>query len=143
MHLFRRPPPDRRAARLVAMTSRASGTSESVDPTGMAALERALAAYGTERLGGRGDAREADEALRAAAGRLAAEARARDPVRAERLLVALKPAWRALPAVQHAADTDARSDLWDRLVRLCVEEFYAPARASGARAPAAPPAAGS
>jgi hypothetical protein len=87
-----------------------------------------IAAYGPERLLGRGDGRASDRALRAAARGLAAEARARDAARAERLLLDLKRAWPALPAVQAVPDLAARRALWDRLVLLCCEEFYAPAR---------------
>ena len=67
------------------------------------------------------------ERLRAAARLLADEARAANPVRAERLLVALRQAWEELPRVRRGADDDARRALWDRLVLICCEEFYAPA----------------
>ena len=124
-------PPDRRAARLVMVTSLTPDrhAAEAGDPVrGLDALDYVLAVYGPERLVGRGNAREADRALRAAARVLAAEARVEDPARAECLLVALKQSWPTLPAVARMADVDARRALWDRVVALCIQEFYAPAR---------------
>jgi hypothetical protein len=105
-------------------------TPDATDGTGLDALARVLAAYEPERLTGRGTARKADRALRAAARRLAAEARVQDATRAERLLLELRRAWRELPAVRQLPDDGARRALWDRLVLLCCEEFYAPGRAS-------------
>ena len=136
--------PDRRAARLVALTTATANAgpiapevaSPGSEADGLAALARVLAAYGAERLAGRGERREADAALRAAVRCLAASARAQDPVRAERLLLAVKPVWRALPPHQNSAEADARAALWPRLVALCVEEFYAPSHDAAAPAPA-------
>jgi hypothetical protein len=126
-------PPDRRAARLVAATPPATSLPvPTADLTGLDALGRVLAAYGPERLLGHGDARESDRALRAAARRLAAEARVQDPARAERLLIELKRSWPALPSLAELRDPIHRRALWDRVVLLCVEEFYAPARPSAA-----------
>lgn len=93
--------------------------------TGIEALGIVLSAYGAERLAGRGDRRASDRALRGAAQRLAAEARARDAVRAECLLIDLRRAWSQLPAVQHLHDAVVKGALWDRVVLLCCEEFYA------------------
>jgi hypothetical protein len=70
---------------------------------------------------------DAAEELHDAARLLADEARGRDPVRAERLLIGLRGAWRALPEVRRLADRQTDAALWDRLTMLCVEEFYAPA----------------
>jgi hypothetical protein len=95
------------------------------DLTGIEALGIVLSAYAAERLAGRGDKRASDRALRNAAKRLAAEARARDAVRAECLLIDLRSAWSQLPAVQRVHDAAVRRDLWDRVVLLCCEEFYA------------------
>jgi hypothetical protein len=70
---------------------------------------------------------DAAEELHDAARLLADEARGRDPVRAERLLIGLRGAWRALPEVRRLSDGRTGAALWDRLTMLCVEEFYAPA----------------
>ena len=109
----------RRAARVGT-----SGCQTPEDDTALAALEHVIAAYGRERLAGTGQRRAADRALRGVARRLAAEARAADPVRAERLLVDLRRAWQGMPAVRQIPDSGPRRALWDRLVRLCCEEFY-------------------
>jgi hypothetical protein len=103
---------------------------------GLSALERALTAYGPETLLKRQSA--AEEALRAAARLLASEARAADPVRAERLVVGLRQAWDALPALGRVPADVPRRAVWDRLVLLCCEEFYAPA-AHGGSSPPGPP----
>ena len=80
-----------------------------------------------------------DPSLRSAARLLADEARAGDSVRAERLLIALRRVWCRLPEAQAVPDPE-RDALWDRLVLLCCEEFYA----GGAGAPpASGPALGS
>lgn len=105
-------------------------TQEEVGGTGLAALARVLDSFPADRLLGRGEARAADRALRADTRRLAADARAADPVRAERLLTELRRAWRDLPAVRRVPD-GRRGALWDRLVRLCCEEFYPPPAHAG------------
>jgi hypothetical protein len=125
------PPP----ASSLAFGAAASSSSGATAPSpGLCELERALAAFPPETLLVRESA--AGDALRAAAHLLAAEARAADPVRAERLLIALRRAWRELPEVESLPGDGARRALWDRFVRLCCEEFYAPARA--AASPAGP-----
>jgi hypothetical protein len=114
-----------------AIRAARSGCQTPEDDTTLAALGHVVAAYGAERLTGAGQRRAADRALRSVARRLAAEARAQDPVRAERLVIALRRAWRDLPAVERLPG-DPRRVLWDRLVLLCCEEFYAPTRAAAA-----------
>jgi len=109
------------------MTTQRAAPADPVEVSGIDALGCVLAAYAPERLLGRGEARASDRALRAAAHRLAAEARAQDAVRAERLLIELRRRWQKLPEIQRVPDDGRRRALWDRLVRLCCEEFYAPA----------------
>lgn len=113
----RRPPRTGPAPRIVP---------DPVDLTGIEALGLVVSVYGADRLTGRGDKRASDRAIRDAARRLACEARQRDAVRAERLLIGLRSAWMQLPAVQRLNDAVARRSLWDRVVLLCCEEFYAP-----------------
>jgi hypothetical protein len=86
---------------------------------GIDALRRAIAA-----LADRPD--DSADALRAAARLLADAARASDPVRAERLVIALKELWAVLPEVQRLAPSGPREAVWSRLVALVVEAFYAP-----------------
>lgn len=125
--------PNRQAARTSSPTAPTVRVPASgADLTALDALGCVVAAYGPERLLGRGNARASDRALRSAARRLAAEARAQDPARAERLLVQLKGAWPALPAVRAVTDLRERRALWDRVVGLCVEEFYSPPAGSAA-----------
>jgi hypothetical protein len=138
MRFAHRQPADRRAARLVAMSAHRHESGDSAAAAGIELLTGVITTYGADRLVGRGEARESDRALRAAARRLADEARTADPVRAERLLIALRGAWASLPAVRRLPANGSREALWDRVVRVCVEEFYREAR------PAAPaPCAGS
>ena len=107
------------------MTLRLPASRElDVDLTpGLSALARTLTAYPSDALLVRASA--ADAELRAAARLLAAEARAADPVRCERLLMALRDGWKALPEVQRLPVEPQQKALWDRLVAVCVEEFYA------------------
>jgi hypothetical protein len=52
------------------------------------------------------------------------DARRADTGRVERLIVALRPVWNALPDVRRISATE-REELWMRLVTACIEEFYA------------------
>lgn len=118
-------------------TARAAGAAGDATTDGIGALAAVLATYEAPRLVGHGERRDSDRALRAVAGRLATEARARDSVRAERLVIELRRAWLALPELALVPQGALRGALWDRLVRLCCEEFYAPAATlAGAPAPA-------
>jgi hypothetical protein len=119
-------PPDRRASRLLTMAQR-SDSFGPVEIAGLDALALVITVYGPERLCGHGSARISDRALRDAIRRIAAEARAEDPARAERMLIALRQAWLQMPAVRHLSHDSPRTALWDRIVTLCCEEFYAPA----------------
>ena len=92
-------------------------------PTGLDALSRVIAAYGPDRLSGRGHARASDRALRDAVRQLTREARARDSVRAERLIIELRESWPHLPGLVRSG-VGARRALWDRVVTLCCKEFY-------------------
>ena len=123
----RRPPRTGPAPRLA---------SDPAELSGIEALGLVVSVYGADRLAGRGDKRASDRAIRDAARRLAREARERDTVRAERLLISLRSAWKQLPAVQRLSDAVTRRTLWDRVVLLCCEEFYAPEwEASGGACP--------
>src|SRR3954468_13673825 len=66
--------------------------------------------------------------FRAAARPIVQEARRADPVRAERLIVALRQSWNALPEVRRVS-TMERELLWTSLVSVCIEEFYSPSEA--------------
>ena len=122
---FRPAAPDRRPPRFLGVVSDRE-VPVPTDLTALDALRQLLATYEAERRFGHGELRESDRALRRIAQRLAAEARAQDPVRGERLVIRLRRAWRDLPEV-HALGEDGRRELlWDRLVLLCCEEFYAP-----------------
>ena len=94
-------------------------------PTGLPdapvlAVRSAVATFGQAS----GDQR----ALHAAVCALAREARSHD-VTPERLLVCLKAAWRAETA-GHApgGDRHAEAELLDRMVSLCIREYFAPGR---------------
>jgi hypothetical protein len=80
-----------------------------------AALHDALARYskGTED----------SVALRCALRDVAEEAHARD-VSAAELLIAFKSLWRSLPAVRETSDPMLRARLLERLVTICIEEYY-------------------
>jgi hypothetical protein len=99
--------------------------------TGIDALGLVITVYGPERLCGRGSARISDRALRDAVRRLVVEARAIDPARGERMLIALRHEWMQLPAVRNLSHDSPRGALWDRIVTICCEEFYAPGTVTG------------
>ena len=92
---------------------------------GLAALAKVLAEFGPDRLLAGPAEPPAERGLRDAARQLCDEARARDP-RAEQLLIALKRSWPELPAVRAVPAYTVRDALWQRLVAVCVEEFYSP-----------------
>jgi hypothetical protein len=127
-------PRDRAADRRLSLANSQLGTEEEGSASGMDALATVIALYGPTRLIGRGERRASDHALRTVVRRLVEEARRTDPVRGERLLIELRRAWRALPAIQRLPVDGPGDELWDRLVLLCCEEFYAAGGASGARA---------
>ena len=90
-------------------------------PTGSAELRRVLSDTPTHVL--LAAETSAERPLRHAARALADEARARDAVRAERLLIELRRIWRDIPEARYL-DPRAHEELWDRLVTACIEEFY-------------------
>jgi ActR/RegA family two-component response regulator len=62
--------------------------------------------------------------LRDALHRMAAEAREKT-VLPEQLLVVLKDIWYALPGVQEMSDTTEQVRLLQRVVTICIREYYA------------------
>ena len=90
-------------------------------PSGFAELRRVLSDTPAHVL--LADDGHADQPLRDVARALADDARARDAVRAERLLIDLRRIWRDIPETRYL-DPRAHEELWDRLVTACVEEFY-------------------
>ncbi|HYD52624.1 MAG TPA: hypothetical protein VEA99_08355 [Gemmatimonadaceae bacterium] len=68
------------------------------------------------------DPQRSDE-LRAALGAMAAEARAK-AILPERLLVTLKDLWYGLPPVRHATDGMEQARLLQRIVTMCIREYY-------------------
>ena len=64
------------------------------------------------------------EELRDALHRMAAEARQKT-VLPEQLLVVLKDVWYGLPGVQEMSDTTEQVRLLQRVVTMCIREYYA------------------
>jgi len=62
--------------------------------------------------------------LKSALQRVAIEAREKD-VRAEHVLVALKDIWYELPQMRAVTDVDEQHRLLQRVVTLCIREYYA------------------
>ena len=62
--------------------------------------------------------------FRAAVRDIVIAARQHDAVRVERLIIALRGAWRQMPQIRAMPDTDMRDALWRRLVLLYVKEFF-------------------
>lgn len=89
--------------------------------SGLTELRRVLSETPTHVL--LGDGAHDEQPLRHAARALAADARTRDAVRAERLLIELRRMWRDLPEARHL-EPKAHDQLWERLVTACIEEFY-------------------
>ncbi len=77
------------------------------------------------RLALRGFLRDPEDtsALQAALLALSTEARARD-ILPERLLVALKEVWGTLPEVRALTDAGEQVRLLQRVVTLCIREYY-------------------
>ena len=61
--------------------------------------------------------------LRVALRRVAEESRAQQ-VRAEQLMIAFKTLWEALPQVREVRDPVSRGKLLERLITVCIEEYY-------------------
>lgn len=90
----------------------ASLSGETVD-----ALRRALRAH----LG----RAESDDELRRAVRRMCNELRAKG-LQAEQLLVAFKELWQSLPEAQQLPFGPPRYDALDRIITMCIEEYYEP-----------------
>jgi hypothetical protein len=69
------------------------------------------------------DSDAAGEELREALDLMAAEARAKSML-PEQLLVTLKDVWYALPAVRAIQDSGAQIRLLQRVVTMCIKEYY-------------------
>jgi hypothetical protein len=80
----------------------------------LAALELALQSF---------VARDDAVALQPALQRIAAEAREKQ-MHAEQLLIVLKDVWFGLPEIAQAAHGDAQNRLLQRVVTLCIREYY-------------------
>lgn len=64
-----------------------------------------------------------DETLRRALSALCADARARN-LRPEQLILIFKQAWTSLPEFE-SGSRNQRQELLDRIVSICIEEYYA------------------
>lgn len=62
--------------------------------------------------------------LRAALHVLAGEARQKG-ISPEQLLITLKSIWRTLPEVVHARDHDEQTRILQRIVAICIKEYFA------------------
>src|SRR3954453_292636 len=113
---------DRRAERLLGrQTSVVMDEPLETSGAGIIALERACGRDPPQSL--LANDTVGAQALRSAIRMLATEARARDAVRGERLLIAVRCAWRDFPEVRRLSEEGMRDELWRHLVRLCCEEF--------------------
>ncbi len=90
-----------------------SGPTGPVSADTVAALREAIRRLGAAELNGE---------LRAALNQLSDEARAKG-VRAEQLIILLKQLWYRLP--MPSVPRDERTRMLERLVTLCINEYYA------------------
>lgn len=86
-----------------------------IDEELLAALRQALA----RRL----SSREGDGELRGALRDVSREAQRRG-LHAEQLVIALKRVWDEIPEVRAAGSREARLRMLERVVTLCIEEYY-------------------
>jgi hypothetical protein len=86
-----------------------------LDPETIAALRAALGAYLSQT--------SERPQLQAALVALAADARGKSML-PEQLLVVLKEVWNALPEVRAMSDTSAQVALLQRVVTMCIKEYY-------------------
>lgn len=86
-----------------------------LSPASIAMLESALQKYLTDQT--------QIESLKPALRSVAAEARDKK-LHAEHLLLALKDVWFALPQIRTAPDGEAQQRLLQRVVTLCIREYY-------------------
>lgn len=87
-----------------------------LSPAAIDALESALQSY-------LADSNEVG-ALQPALRNIASEAREKN-MRAEELLVLLKNVWFALPQIRRMQEGETQSRLLQRVVTLCIREYYA------------------
>lgn len=87
----------------------------SLDPETISALQEALGRCLDDGAG--------IESVRPALQRVAREARERR-ILAEHLLLSLKDVWYDLPQVRRSADVEQQQQLLQRLVTLCIREYY-------------------
>jgi hypothetical protein len=88
-----------------------------LDDATVAAVREALRHY----LGDGAD----PSALQGTLQQMSAEARAKE-LRAEQLLVVLKEVWGSLPEVRAMTDTTAQVRTLQRVVTMCIKEYYRP-----------------
>ena len=122
--LRRSSPPDRRAARLVALAAPAYAPEPAAERpvSGVAALRAALAECAADP----DSSAAVPVGLAAAARSLADVARADGAVHGEQLVISLKRVWHTLPEAQRLPIGGPREAVWSRLVALCMRAFYAP-----------------
>jgi hypothetical protein len=70
------------------------------------------------------DRSEAFVALRHAVGAVVADARSKDSMPIERLIVMLRAWWRGQATLRRRADEGLREALWNQLLRTCIAEFF-------------------
>ena len=98
------------------MTAQNSGPSwEGLSPATIDALRSALTAYVAAPFSG--------DDVRGALRLVSVEARQKS-ILPEQLLVSLKDIWYALPAVQRLADPADQMRLLQRVVTICIKEYY-------------------
>jgi hypothetical protein len=97
----------------------AHDSSPGPDPIAPETLENLRAALATYV-----ETQSDGETLHSALHELAAEARSKS-VLPERLLVALKDVWYKLPSVRSMKEADGQARLLQRVVTLCIKEYYA------------------
>lgn len=91
---------------------------------GLRALEGLIDAHGAQALLSASPRASVAEGLHRVVRLLCAEARLADPSRAERLVIALRAAWPALPAVGRLPAGDGSIALLERVIARCIAEFY-------------------
>jgi hypothetical protein len=101
-----------------------SGDLRTVLSPALSALDRLLASHAAAPFPIAGNERAASAALHEAATLLSDEARAVDPHRAERMVVALHEVWPSLPAVQSLDDTSVEAHMRAVVVGACIRAFY-------------------
>lgn len=101
--------------RLMMMAQDSTPNRPELSPASVEGLRFALTTF----LSSTGDVTSLQPALRD----IALEARARE-IRAEQLLVLLKDIWFSLPQIARAPEGDDQNRLLQRVVTLCIREYY-------------------